>query len=78
MEVVWEADLPLGGGGRLGVVDGDGAVDGAGGEATAAVVPTAARRAGPQLRHLPLRHSPLPLRRCRLRRRRRGWRGGGY
>ena len=41
------------------VVDGDGAVDGAGGEAAATVVPAAARRAGTQLRDPPLRHSPL-------------------
>lgn len=41
----------------MGIVDGDGAIDGAGGEAAAAVVPAAARRAGTQLRHLPLSHS---------------------
>ena len=52
-------DLPLRGGGRVGVVDRDGAVDGAGGEAAATVVPAAACRAGTQLRDPPLRHSPL-------------------
>ena len=54
-----ETDLPLGGGGRLRIVDGNRPIDGAGGEAPTAVVPSAARGSGPQLSHLPVSHSSL-------------------
>jgi hypothetical protein len=54
-----ETDLPPGGGRRLRIVDGDGPIDGARGEAPAAVVPAAARGSGPQLSHLAVRHSSL-------------------
>jgi hypothetical protein len=57
--VMRETDLPLGGRRRLRIVDGDGPIDGAGGEAPAAVVPSAARGSGAQLSHLPVRHSSL-------------------